>query len=170
MKTFFLIALILLSTWVLICYAFIKFVAGIIAKKTAASWVANKKVVVAVSGLVALIPLFFFLFSTSAKNYKTAYLQPVSLGYKVTVNGKRVLMSHDPVSALLGNTYEASTSFLIPRQNGVINCKEIWVSHDNNLITGTITIDKKKMTVQLFYDKDQTSPCSWNGTYFLTVK
>ena len=102
-----------------------KFIAGIIGKSITAKWVTNKKVIIVVSIFIALLPFFFMLFSTSSKNYKTTYLKQKKAGYKVTVKGKRVLMSHDPISAFLPNTYEDSTSFLIPRQHGIINCNKI---------------------------------------------
>jgi hypothetical protein len=161
------IALILFSTWVVLCYPLIKFIAGIIGRLTAAKWVTNKITVIVLSIVIALLPFSIMLFSTSAKNYKTAYIQPQGTGFKVTVKGKRMLMSHDPVSALFGNTYEDSISFVIPRLNGVINSNEIQVSKENYKSTGSIAIDKKKMIIQLFYYGEQTNPNSWNGKYYL---
>lgn len=164
------IVVILLSTWILICYVSIKYIAGFLGKLTAAKWLTGKIVVIVLTIFMALLPFFFMLNSSSAKNYKTAYIQPQGREFKITVKGKRAHMVHDPVSALWGNTHEDSISFLIPRQNGIMNKNDIVVLKDDYNLNGTIAIDRKKMTIQLYYDKDQKSPLSWNDSYNLTVR
>jgi Mg2+/Co2+ transporter CorB len=163
------IALILFFTWILICYALVKFIASIIGRLTATKWVTGKTVVIVTSIVIALLPFFYLLFSTGAQNYTTAYIQPQAAGYKLTVKGKRMLMVHDPVSALLNHTYEDSASFIIPRQ-GIIPHNEIQVLNKDYKFTGTIVIDEQKMKIQLFYDNLHKEPCDWNGTYHLKLR
>jgi len=165
-----LIALILFFTWILICYALVKFITGIIGRSTAAKWVTGKTVVIATSVVIALLPLFYLLFSTGAKNYTTAYIQPQGAGFKITVKGKRMYMVHDPVSAFLNHTYEDSASFIIPRQQKIIPGNEIQVLNDSYKFTGTISIDGQKMKIQLFYDNLHQDPYSWNGRYRLRMR
>jgi hypothetical protein len=164
------VVVVLFSTWVLICYALIKYITGTVERLTAGKWVTNKIIVVVVSILVALLPVFYWLFSSPAKNEKTAFIQPQESGFKVTVKGKRLLMVHDPVSWVFRNTYEDSACFIIPRQHGTINSSEIQVVKNNYKQKGTIVIDQKKMTIQLFYNQEQTSPDDWNGKYILKLR
>lgn len=165
-----LIALILFFTWTLICYALVKFIAGVIGRSTAMKWVTGKTVVIATSIVIALLPLFYRLFSTGAKNYTTAYMQPQGAGLKITVKGKRMLMVHDPVSAFLNHTYEDSASFIIPSQQKIIPGNEIQVLDDSYKFTGTISIDGQKMKIQLFYDSLHKNPYDWNGRYHLRLR
>jgi hypothetical protein len=164
------VVVVLFSTWVLICYALIKYITGIIGRLTAVKWVTHKIIVVVVSFIVALLPVFYWLFHSPAKNEKTAFIQPQESGFKVTVKGKRMLMVHDPVSWIFKDTYEDSACFIIPRQNGTINSSEIQVVKNNYKPTGRIVIDQKKMTIQLFYNQEQTSPDDWNGKYNLKLR
>jgi hypothetical protein len=162
------IVVVLFLTWILICYVTIKKIAGIIQRLTAAKWLTNKIILIVLSIIVALLPIFFWLFTSPAKNYKTAYIQPHGSVFKITVKGKRLLMVHDPVSWIFRDTYEDSVEFLIPRQTGVINGNEIQEVDRNYKPSGAIVIDEKKMTIQL-YNKD-TSPDSWSGSYNLKVR
>jgi hypothetical protein len=164
------IALILFLTWILICYALAKFIAGIIGRSTTTKWVTGKAVVIVMSIVIALLPFFYLLFSTGAQNYTAAYIQPQGTAFKITVKGKRMLMAHDPVSALLNHTYEDSASFMIPRQQGIIPRNEIQVLNNDYNFTGTIAIAGQKMKIQLFYDSLHKDPCDWNGRYHLKFR
>jgi hypothetical protein len=74
------IALILFFTWILICYALVKFIAGIIGRLTATKWLTGKIVVIVTSIVIALLPFFYLLFSTGAENYTTGYIQTQGAG------------------------------------------------------------------------------------------
>jgi hypothetical protein len=53
------------------------------------------------------ITSFFYLpFSTGAKNYTTAYIQPQEEGFKIIVKGKRMLMAHELESQLVASCVE----------------------------------------------------------------
>jgi hypothetical protein len=164
------VVVVLFSTWVLICYALIKYITGNIGRLTVVKWVTNKIMVIVVSFIVALLPILYWLFTSPAKNEKTAFIQQQESGFKVTVKGKRLLMVHDPVSWIFKDTYEDSACFIIPRQNGTINSYEIQVVKNNYKPKGTIVIDQRKMTIQLFYNQEQTSPDDWNGNYNLKLR
>ncbi|WP_133053981.1 hypothetical protein [Niastella yeongjuensis] len=120
--------------------------------------------------IIALLPFLYLLFSTGAKNYSTAYIQPYGENFKITVKGRRMLMVHDPVSVLLNHTYNDSASFIIPRQYGTIPRSEIQLLNDNDKLTGTIAIDGKKMKIQLFYHNMYKVPYNWNGRYYLKLQ
>ncbi|ULQ55965.1 hypothetical protein KJS94_15045 [Flavihumibacter rivuli] len=164
------IAVLLLSLWTWICYLLIKFIAGIIGNLLNPNLTVNNTAVFAVSFFVAGISLYFILFSTPAKNYKTAYIENQQGVLKVTVKGKRVLMAHDPISAFLRQTYEDSLTFLLPRNKGVIQSNEIKELQGRYKPTGTISIDKDEMSIKLYYDNEQTDPYSWNGKYNLQFR
>lgn len=105
------IAVILFSVWLSICYVITKYIAELVCKLTSPNRRVNKYFVFGLSFLIAGLSAYFVVFSTPAKNYKTAYIETNQNGYKVTVKGKRVFMAHDPVSAILRRTYEDSVSF-----------------------------------------------------------
>jgi len=164
------IGFIVFLTWILISYTLAKFIAGIIGQLTASGWVTRKIVVIVLSVIIALIPFFCLLLSTGAKNYTTAYIQPYEAGFKVTVRGKRMLMAHDPVAALLNHSYEDSALFIVPTQDGIIPSDKIQVLRDSYKFIGTIGISGQKMNIQLFYDSLHKDPCSWNGSYRLKLR
>jgi hypothetical protein len=164
------IAVLLLSLWTWICYLITKFVAVIISKLTNPTLTINKISVFVVSLFVSGLSTYFIFFSTPSKNYKTAYIEKQQTSFKVTVKGKRVLMAHDPVTALLRQTYDDSLSFLIPRQDGIIQSSEIKLSQDRYKPTGSIFIDKEKMYIKLYYDTKKSDPDSWNGEYNLQFR
>jgi hypothetical protein len=127
-----------------------------------------KRVVVFVLSLIVAGFLGYFLFlSTPAENYKTAYIESRQNGFKVTVKGKRVLLSNNPFSSILRSTYEDSVSFLIPRQSGTIQSNEIEFYNDKYKPIGTISINKENMTIELYYDRAQKMPDTWSGEYSL---
>ena len=79
-------------------------------------------------------------------------------------------MTHDPVSAILRKTYEDSISFLIPRQNGVVQSNEIKVVQNRYKPLGIISISENEMLIKLYYDSAQTEPDGWNGKYNLKLR
>jgi hypothetical protein len=126
----------------------------------------SETVVVIFSLVVAAISCFYVVFTSPAKNYDEAYIVKEANGFKVTVTGKRISMSHDPISAILRKTHEDSISFILPRNNGVFQSNEVLMQNINKSI-GTVVINKRKMRINLFYDDKQKEPSSWNGKYKL---
>ena len=64
---------------------------------------------------------------SGAKNYEQAYFSKHGSGYLVELKGKRYLLAHDPVSAILGKTSEETYEIEIPRIDGTIDGSEIRV-------------------------------------------
>jgi hypothetical protein len=113
--------------------------------------------------------IYYLFFYSSVKKYDTAIIEEAGNGrYKVTLVGRRRLMTHDPISALQGKTYMDVFMALLPRKQGVIKGEEFPVQKGYYKILGTINIVKDKMTVDLYYD-DTTlkikKPLFWNGEY-----
>ncbi len=127
----------------------------------------NETVVVFLSIIVSGLSVYYFVFTSPAKNYEDAYIVKDANAFKVTLKGKRISMSHDLVSAIVRKTHEDSLSFFLPRKNGAIKSNEILMFQNINRSTGAITINEKRMRVNLFYDDKQKEPCSWNGKYKL---
>jgi hypothetical protein len=160
----------LFSVWLVICYSIIKFIIRFVGKFIGQNFKVNRIAVLVPSLLVVGFLGYYVLFSTPAKNCKTAYIESVQNGFKVTVKGKRLLMTHDPISAILRHTYEDSVSFLIPRQAGTIQSNEIEVSQGRFAPTGTISINRDNMVIKLFNDQAQKESDGWNGNYSLHVR
>ncbi len=122
--------------------------------------------------VVAAITAYFFLFTSSATNNSTAYIEKDQQGYKVTIKGKRLYMFHDPMSLFLRKTYEDSAEFKIPRDSGVIDGLEVPNNPGSYKVVkgNAITIKNDKMVVSLFYynyDNKKLEPSAWNGDYKL---
>jgi NADH:ubiquinone oxidoreductase subunit 3 (subunit A) len=162
----FIVGIVLFLTWTLICYNLARFITRTIGRLTSTSWVTGKVVVIVMSIFIAFLPFFYLFTLTGPKNYTSASIQPCDAGFKITVRGKRMLMVHDPISALLNHTYEDSASFIVPRQQGMIPRNELQILKDN-CDFGIITIDGKQMNVRLFYDSLHDYPNGWNGKYYL---
>lgn len=81
-------------------------------------------------------------------------------------------MAHDPISAILGRTYEETLTIEIPRIEGEIDGSEIPVSPDKLPYVGRVVIMKDKMKVELYYDdpSDTRVPLPWNDEYTLAPK
>ncbi len=170
MIAFTIIAVVVFLLWCLACYYITMFIATTILKFRSEIKAVNKKALLLVSLLIAVISTYFFFFTSPARNYKTATISQEQFHFKVTVKGKRILMSHDIFSVFSRNTYEDSIVFTIPKQQGEIPAHEIKVSGNRFKPIGAITIMKEKMHVKLFYDIKQTEPNSWNGNYSLVMK
>jgi hypothetical protein len=164
------IILLLLSLLTVFFYGIILGATSIVSKSTKSNKVFSRKIIFLSSFLLSCLTFCFFLFSTPATNYKTAFIEQQKQFYKVTVKGKRVLMAHDPVSALLRKTYEDSIVFIVPRNHGIIQGDEIQVLPDSFKPIGAITIQERQMTIKLYYDDKETEPNSWNGKFTLSFR
>jgi hypothetical protein len=130
----------------------------------------QKLFILLISVLIACLTTYFFLFTSSASNYKTAYIETEKQGFKVTVKGKRLYMVHDPISLFLRKTYEDSIQYLIPRNEGVIKGEELPSEKGYYKSVGTIAIQNEKMEINLSannYDDKELEPDTWNGKYKL---
>ena len=130
----------------------------------------QKVITLIISILIAGLTTFFFLFTSPATNYKTAYIETGKQGFKVTVKGKRLYMVHDPFSLFLRKTYEDSMQYFIPRNKGVIKGEELPSKSGNYKSVGTITIQNNIIKINLSadnYDDKKLEPDTWNGEYKL---
>ena len=110
---------------------------------------------------------------SGTKNYEQAYFSKHGSGYLVELKGKRYLLAHDPVSAILGKTSEETYEIEIPRIDGTIDGSEIRVERGSYKYSGSIVISQNRMTVNLARpntDAKRLDPLSWNGRYRLSPK
>jgi hypothetical protein len=106
-------------------------------------------------------------------NDEHAYFAKHGQGYSVEMKGRRRLMAHDPVSAVLGRTYEETLTIELPRIEGVVDGGEIPVRPGHLRYAGRVVLTGRKMNVDLYYDDhtDHTRvPLAWNGEYTLDQK
>jgi hypothetical protein len=101
------------------------------------------------------------------RNYEHAYFSRQGSSYLVELKGTRRLMAHDPISALLGRTYEETLTMKLPRIEGEIDGTEIPVPPDKLSYTGRVVITSGKMKVDLRYDGSDRAALLWNGNYTL---
>lgn len=167
---FIIIGLIVFCIWTCICYLLMRYIVFSLIKAVRPKVRINENVVVILSIIFSVLSVYYLVFTSPAKNYDEAYIVKDANAFKVTLKGKRILMSHDPVSALLRKTYEDSVSFILPRKNGAIKSNEILLFQNINKSTGAIAIDENTMRINLFYDDKQREPCSWNGKYKLSER
>jgi|GEM_PF-3273708 hypothetical protein len=130
------------------------------------------------SKIAKCLPLIIFItLITScnrATNYKNASINNVNGEYFIKLKGKRNLMVHDPISLILGKTYEDSILIPIPYlKDGAIKGKDIVFGEGEYKysLDGNVFIDHKQLKVQLHdYDsvKKVTEQFVWNGEYYLT--
>lgn len=97
-----------------------------------------------------------------ARNYKDAYFSPQRSGYLVELKGKRHRLVHDPISLIVGNSYDETHELVLPRLEGTIEGREI----PHFEYRGSIVIAENKMNVALLYG-DSGESSSWNGSYVL---
>jgi hypothetical protein len=119
---------------------------------------------------IAALTTYFFLFTSPATNYKTAYIEKEQESYKVIVKGKREYMAHDPVSMFLRKTYEDSIQYILPRSEGVIKGQELPTKKGYYKLVGNIIIKDEQLKINLYsdnYDKKNLDVNPWNGNYNL---
>jgi len=90
--------------------------------------------------------------------------------YRVEMKGWRFPLVHDPLSLLLGRTYQDTLTLDLPRIGGVIQGSEIPVSAGKLRYGGRVVIDSGRMTVDLYYDdpgERSRHPLPWNDEYAL---
>jgi hypothetical protein len=80
---------------------------------------------------------------SGAKNYEQAYFSKHGSVYLVELKGKRYLLAHDPVSAILGKTSEETFEIEIPRIDGTIDGSEIRVERGCYKYSGSIVFSQK---------------------------
>jgi hypothetical protein len=105
-------------------------------------------------------------------NDEHAYFAKHGPSYLVELKGRRRL-THDPVSAVRGRTYEETLTIELPRIEGVIEGAEIPVRPGSLPYAGRVVITRGRMTLDLYYDnRDDTTkgPLLWNGEYTLLQK
>lgn len=122
------------------------------------------------SFVIAALTTYFFLFTSPATNYKTAYIEKEQQHYKVTVKGKRLYMVHDPVSFFLRKTYEDSAQYIIPRSEGLIKGQELPAKEGYYKSVGDIIIKDGHIEIDLSadnYDDKTFDQDTWNGGYKL---
>ena len=167
MLFFIIIAVALFVGWSFVCYLLTRFIVRLIGKLAGSSKKIARSVIFAISVVISSASVYFVFFSTPVKNYRPASIESVEGGFKITVRGRRVLMAHDPVSAILRRTYEDSTSFILPRLSGKFEEENIKGLSKKYWQAGSISIDQNHMIIELFYDSGQNDPDSWNGRYDL---
>ncbi len=82
-------------------------------------------------------------------------------------------MVHDAISALGRETYLDTFRVIIPRAEGIVDAQEIPTKPGHYKMLGSLTIDKEKMNLDLYYDNYDDkikTPVSWNGEYKLQRK
>jgi hypothetical protein len=129
-----------------------------------------KRALLIASFAIAALTTYFFLFTSPATNYKTAYIEKEQQHYKLTVKGKRLYMVHDPVSLFLRKTYEDSAQYVIPRSEGVIKGQELPTKEGYYKSVGDIIITDNHLKIDLSadnYDDKTLDPDTWNGDYKL---
>lgn len=105
-----------------------------------------------------------------SKNYPTAWYVETNGNYVITVSGRRMLMAHDPISALEAKTYERSNSFVVPRITGRIEGSEIPRELGYYRYGGYIDISGTSMEMRLWADNTddhRKEDLTWNGRYTL---
>jgi len=100
-------------------------------------------------------------------NHERAYFSKQGTRYLVEMTATRRLMAHDPVSALLGRTYEESLTVELPRIDGEIDGSEIEPPPKRLRYTGRVVIKHGKMKIDLRYDDSTQHELPWNGDYTL---
>jgi hypothetical protein len=107
---------------------------------------------------------------SAVSNDEVAHFTMRGSGYLVEMKGRRRLMTHDPISAVRGRTYEETLTIELPRIEGVIEGTEIQVKQGDLRYVGRVIITNATMKVDLYYDdRDEHSqvPLLWNGDYTL---
>jgi hypothetical protein len=105
------------------------------------------------------------------RNDERAYFARDGHIYRVEMKGQRFPLVHDPVSLLLGRTYEETFTMELPRIEGDIEGTEIGPSRGSRPYAGRVVITKSKMKVDLYYiDGGTRRPLSWNDEYRLVQK
>lgn len=102
--------------------------------------------------LTIVIVGWLVFISNKAKNHEGATVTKDGSLYKIEFTGVRYLMVHDPISALIGKTYEATYSIKVPRITGVVEGSEIPVKRGYYKYLGTISINGNKIIVDLYAD------------------
>lgn len=113
--------------------------------------------------------VYFYVYTSPAYNHEDAVLKQKGAYYELTLTGERVYMSHDLVSALKRATYTDTIVFLLPRNHGVIQGKEIQKKGGYPLL-GNVELKSGTIKVQLYYDNFDDhikEPLSYNGNYRL---
>ena len=115
----------------------------------------------------ALFILSFYTFISPAKNYEMATIRTVQNNYLLTLTGDRLLMVHDPISALMRKTYVDTLELLIPRQKGKIDGREIKIKQGYK-VSGTLDIEGNSVKVDLYFNNNEekkNEPLFWNDNY-----
>jgi hypothetical protein len=105
-------------------------------------------------------------------NDERAYFVKRGTTYVVEMRGRRRLLSHDPLSAIRGRTYEETLTIELPRIEGVIEGAEIPVRSGYLRYAGRVAITNRKMKVDLSYQGEANARVAllWNGDYTLVQR
>ena len=132
-----------------------------------------KKVTRIIIALVAISITFLVLLRPKIKNDEAALVYKVDSSYLVVLTGTRYLMAHDPISALLGKTYDETYRIVVPRIEGVVKGSEIPVEKGYYVYEGQIDFKGNRMSMNLYYDNyddKRKDPLSWNGEYSFVLR
>jgi hypothetical protein len=119
---------------------------------------------------IAALATYFFLFTSPATNYKTAYIEKEQQYNKVTVKRKGLYMVHDSVSLFFRKTYEDSAQYILPRSEGVTRGQELQTKEGYYKSVGDIIVKDGRLRIDLStrnYDDKTLDPDTWNGNYTL---
>ncbi len=127
----------------------------------------QKDIIIIIASLLISIS-FLFLLRPKVKNDETALIYKMDSSYLIVLTGTRYLMVHDPISALLGKTYNETYKIIVPRINGVVSGSEIPVEKGYYRYEGQIEFRDNKMSINLYadnYEDKKKDALSWNGEY-----
>ena len=131
-----------------------------------------KKVTIVIIALVAISIILLVLLRPKTRNDETALVYKVDSSYLIVLMGTRYLMVHDPISALLGKTYNETYKIVVPRIEGIVKGSEIPAEKGYYHYEGQIDFKGSRMSINLYYDNyddKKKDALSWNGEYSLVL-
>ena len=119
---------------------------------------------------ILLLVLLFIYSCNGSTIYKTAYINKTKNGFIITLRGKGTGHPAGFSDVFFPKTFNDSMQYLIPRDIGIVKGEEL--PHDTCCYksTGTITISKDKIDIDLLYkntDDNRLEQGTWNGNYDL---
>lgn len=131
-----------------------------------------KKVILIIVAILLIAVSLLVLLRPKVRNNATALIYKENASYLIVLTGTRYLMVHDPISALLGKTYNETYKITVPRINGIVAGSEIPVEKGYYHYQGQIEFRGNKMIVNLYYDNyddNRKDALSWNGVYSIII-
>jgi membrane protein implicated in regulation of membrane protease activity len=168
-------ALVLILILALVFFAFLSWLAYLVIYLPTAWIIQPNRLNTArliLSPLIVILAFIIYYSTHGSSNSDTAIIEKIGDDYQLTLKGQRALIVHDPISALIAETYSDSVLMTIPRAEGIINGEEIQ-GNSRRKTWGSLKIEKGKIYVDLYYDNPDSKvkePLSWNGNYKLKWK